>query len=675
MNQHVKSSPCRFSNSNGQISLFVAIMFQLLFMFFAMVINVGLLVHHKINLQNSVDLAAYYGGTKQAEMLNAMAHINYQMRQSWKLLAFRYRLLGAAGERLHNPYKDSPTPHLVNDTDTPSTLPSVHCSYYKPLMEVTTSESDATCANSGNWSVPEIHPPAVISTWMSGFNSQITQLASAVNAQVSGACKAMGFMNFITLGTFVRAYRHDQANRKKLLYLLANSTSADANDFTDISGASVRSTVEKTLKKNLTAANLNSLSGFEFKNGLAECNGLKGQKGKFQDPPGWIKPIVVVPAFFFLSTICENGVAFGTKVKEAFGATTPAEVYLPIAWNNDFPSINQSLQFVDSSNLYSSTVGVEKDETCVAYVSVTAESAPKIPFSPFGAVKMKAQAYAKPFGGSMGPPYMVNGKKVDPLLPPRIDSGGGIPNPDDPSRLPNHSRYIGDKAGINSLLTIGQYSWAIRRLNPIDMSFNYWLPLIYDFEVGQSDGDALAWNRAHPEIVPGIRRVEIAAVAPDVFDSTYYSIDPDYFKNYYLKLKSNPLVKNSGILIRPDLGWNPNSQSFNSYSVKDQILQAQSFHLSQFAGQENGGLLPEKLTYKLKSFGELLTGWKAMSAGNYKIDTANFGVCANPVDSAMPKVNIAGSCVTGGRTGYSVKIVSKDALMKMSQTGQMKNFK
>jgi hypothetical protein len=207
------------------------------------------------------------------------------------------------------------------------------------------------------------------------------------------------------------------------------------------------------------------------------------------------------------------------------------------------------------------------------------------------------------------------------------------------------------------------------------MSLNYWLPLINDFEPGQVDGDALAWNHAHPEIVPGIRRIEIAAVAPDVFDSTYYSIDPDYFKNYYLKLKSNPLVKNSGILIRPDLGWNPNSQSFNSYSVKDQILQAQSFHLSQFAGQENGGILPEKLTYKLTNFGELLTGWKAMSAGNYKVDTANFGVCSKPIETAMPKVSIEGSCITGGRTGYSVKIVSKDALMKMSQTGQMKNFK
>ncbi len=38
--------------------ILVAIIFQVLFIFFAMVINVGLLIHDKINLQNSADIAA-----------------------------------------------------------------------------------------------------------------------------------------------------------------------------------------------------------------------------------------------------------------------------------------------------------------------------------------------------------------------------------------------------------------------------------------------------------------------------------------------------------------------------------------------------------------------------------------------------------------------------------------
>ncbi len=84
-------------NQKGQVAIFVALIFQIVFVFFALLINVGFLVHHKINLQQSTDLAAYYGAMKQAEMLNAVSHINFQIRQNWKLLTWRYRVLGTFG--------------------------------------------------------------------------------------------------------------------------------------------------------------------------------------------------------------------------------------------------------------------------------------------------------------------------------------------------------------------------------------------------------------------------------------------------------------------------------------------------------------------------------------------------------------------------------------------------
>ena len=99
MNHTPKSARSFFRNRKGQVAIFVALIFQILFLFFAMVINVGLLVHHKINLQNAVDLAAYYGAMKQAEGMNAIAHSNYQIRQSWKLLTWRYRGLEALRNR------------------------------------------------------------------------------------------------------------------------------------------------------------------------------------------------------------------------------------------------------------------------------------------------------------------------------------------------------------------------------------------------------------------------------------------------------------------------------------------------------------------------------------------------------------------------------------------------
>ena len=87
--QHAKK------NQKGQVALFVALIFQIIFVLFALVINVGLIVHHKINLQQSTDLAAYYGAMKQAEVLNVIGHINFQMRQAWKLMTWRYRIIGS----------------------------------------------------------------------------------------------------------------------------------------------------------------------------------------------------------------------------------------------------------------------------------------------------------------------------------------------------------------------------------------------------------------------------------------------------------------------------------------------------------------------------------------------------------------------------------------------------
>ena len=73
-------------NERGQAAIFIALMFNVLFVFFAMAINVALVVHDKINLQNSADLAAYYAASKEAELFNVMAHENYAIRQSWKVL-------------------------------------------------------------------------------------------------------------------------------------------------------------------------------------------------------------------------------------------------------------------------------------------------------------------------------------------------------------------------------------------------------------------------------------------------------------------------------------------------------------------------------------------------------------------------------------------------------------
>lgn len=57
-------------------------------------INIGLFVKAKINLQNSVDAAAYAGASVQARQLTKIAYLNWEMRNTFKEWMFKYYVLG-----------------------------------------------------------------------------------------------------------------------------------------------------------------------------------------------------------------------------------------------------------------------------------------------------------------------------------------------------------------------------------------------------------------------------------------------------------------------------------------------------------------------------------------------------------------------------------------------------
>jgi len=80
----------RLKNRKGQVAIFIVMMFSLIFMFFGMSINVGMLVHHKINLQNAADMAALAGAAEQARILNMIGWKNFELRKNYKDLMYRY---------------------------------------------------------------------------------------------------------------------------------------------------------------------------------------------------------------------------------------------------------------------------------------------------------------------------------------------------------------------------------------------------------------------------------------------------------------------------------------------------------------------------------------------------------------------------------------------------------
>lgn len=81
-------------SEKGQITLLVGLLVVLFLLLFALVVNVGMLVHAKINLQNAADLAAYAGASTQARQLNHISYLNYEMRRQFKKFLFRYYYIG-----------------------------------------------------------------------------------------------------------------------------------------------------------------------------------------------------------------------------------------------------------------------------------------------------------------------------------------------------------------------------------------------------------------------------------------------------------------------------------------------------------------------------------------------------------------------------------------------------
>ena len=81
-------------NEQGQISIFFSASLIVLISIVAFVINIGLFVKAKINLQNATDAAAFSGAAVQARQLSKIAYLNWEMRNIYKEWLYKYYVIG-----------------------------------------------------------------------------------------------------------------------------------------------------------------------------------------------------------------------------------------------------------------------------------------------------------------------------------------------------------------------------------------------------------------------------------------------------------------------------------------------------------------------------------------------------------------------------------------------------
>lgn len=652
-------------NETGQMAVFVALIFQVLFVLFAMVINIGLIVHDKINLQNSVDLAAYYAAERQAEAMNMIAHINYQMRQDYKLLSWRYRVLGAFGvdEPQKHPAIDSSG--SLNDVSF-NVEPSI-CIAHQGWAESFTKDASGNKCKYTNLTIPDLKSIKMIPL-APGFNASVISQFERAKDTIKKSCQNISPYNWGFATIITAAFRMSTTERKKEILKLAQNLSSK-DDMLDVRGESIRAGALKTLKYNLTASNKAPGSfdeqdpkDFEFINGLAQGGCDSPDAIGF---PSWLVDIPISPIVRYTELKTEGGSSSQCSATVRSYDTPPSGDTINLMDPNG--TLRKLAGEPEGKSIEHSSRGFEKNPWCLAYIAIKAKTKPRKPFAPFGApIQMEAKAIAEPFGGRIGPwngkrwPAQAlesdNSDQTDPLAVPRGDFDSKYGS----LYLPNYSRYPGDRYGLKSRMALGWMRDTLAmafssQAENLKMKYGDYGDIINSIV---RQGDPLAYNTQTNN--PGnSRRLELAAVAPDLFDMAYYSIDPQYNKDFYIRAKDKLF---QGIAPIADLGMRAdNADMSNILSVSVHIKSAQE-HTDY-----------KDVYYLAKDWKNLLTGWIQSGAVDYSANSQtiseNFGDCKVAPDENKRQPAIPGNCIAGGRVGYSVRLVHKDYLQGEHELG------
>jgi len=776
----LKSSCTRIANNQrGQIGIFVALIFQVIFVFFAMLINVGLIVHHKINLQQSADLAAYYGAMKQAEVLNAMAHVNYQMRQAWKLLAWRYRILGTfgytqggspGGLNIEFPIKINAQSLQYNPSSEnfkcPATFPNAnnltltdvpfmcigHAGFADwdapPSSGETQCKVNCNDLNGAQNSIGSISQVGAASILGTTIGASIQNAINTTNGTMTTNCNELAPKAMAMLSSFYRSYFVETQNRKDFILMLNRNLLLGEDEILDLEGKKIITGSKNTFENNLTEANKSGLIKFETLNGtkgLSEKNLLNEINFNYLQ-------------FFILR--CETAGLNEIKNYSLLSIFENGVLRPALADQADaIPGLKQTVQDVfNNNNDNFNTIGFEKNPWFQVYYGVKAVAEPKIPFLPIAKIKLHAISFAKPFGGSIGPWYLNNwsrgfkssfegdqdyNKRVDKNLPRiRVTNDTSLQTLiGSRDTFLNYSNYVGDsysnekgdglKGGLaNNQIVAFYHAMLMNKFVPNENSpasknktvestsmrmfkkpndwprFSEWSHLTK--ELTDPLYDPLALNNLNPNNPRNtfMRDLEISAIAPNQFDLAYYSIDPNFYQTYFKeRLEKDNAFQNlqaaTGITVKAfpkDFGFNEKlaqDQSIaQNFSIRHQLQVVNDIFrnkMNDILGVNPGITIQDKdssgksyfFTYIPKFQSSLLTGWSFNDFKDYNTFpspsndktkyTMHFGTCADtwmqdnnipqygsPVDQDKPTV--PGNCVTGGRTGYSVKIISSEVL-------------
>ena len=487
--------------ARGQIAIFMVFVFQVLFILLGMTINVGMTVFDKINFQNSLDLAAYYGAKKQAEVLNAMAHINYQMRQNWKLLSWRYRILGTLTQKDGWPggTKEDKSPSNyawcpqnkdngnIGETGNPSCNAKDNPYYFVCVSHsvwkrgVNQEAGDNICQNV-NQTIPDV---TSISLETSSGPISLSWAQQAMDAirnlqnSMQQSCPLERALNYLTAQLFLTHARLDQKDRKTMIKQLYKKTLFSNYELADEPNKSIEEGVKKVFYHNLSESNRSSVqSSGGVGNVLKQHNSFEGKD--FGDIFDWINVYPILNYLYIdgLNNSIGSGCTtfkisphmryngFPADLGSFFDNLTDGSSNPWVSFISPNIGIMKTLFKINNkyiidedpiNPLATMTLGFYKRDNTELYYGLYADmeyqKAHQL-FGLWGGVKFKASSFAKPFGGRFGPRPLEQDERIrckprtgnckEALSPNHLNSNTG----DFMRQQPNYSRWPGDDFGL-----------------------------------------------------------------------------------------------------------------------------------------------------------------------------------------------------------------------------------
>lgn len=388
-------------SEKGQVSIMVGVMMMTFLFFFAFVINTGMLVNAKINLQNAADLAAYAGASVQARQLTQIGYLNYEMRRQWKKFLFRVYVIGNMAEKGFQTVVRGGGQGAMNYS------PDGTTNYGKPVTCIIFNAADNYCQIT---SLPPIQPPP--QTFLDQITDTLRGQLQAIEQIRKANCMSIGLTNLIvslfwlynadpTMSQFMSsgALTPDQQNVVKIIQGLAYGMGI-------------------VPKEILLRFRIQTLA--DYVNTKAQ---LGVTKEKLKDLQTSVDPVAnerTIQAFLSAFYTLGNHTFPSETISmdELLPGSSSAASLIQLQNINqkigiyaiDFPGLTADTSsqacnatLVPISLAKEMTVGVYKDPTILTYYAVRLKATARVLFSPFGDIEMKAYAAAQPFGSRIGP--------------------------------------------------------------------------------------------------------------------------------------------------------------------------------------------------------------------------------------------------------------------------------